>query len=28
VDDAARRWEIPVAVIDRDPRPAVDALLG
>jgi len=28
LDDAARRWEIPVAVIDGDPRPAVDALLG
>ena len=28
LDDAARRWEIPVAVIDGDPRPAVDVLLG
>jgi NAD(P)-dependent dehydrogenase (short-subunit alcohol dehydrogenase family) len=28
LDDAARRWEIPVAVIDGDPRPAVDGLLG
>ena len=28
LDDAARKWEIPVAVIDGDPRPAVDALLG
>jgi hypothetical protein len=28
LDDAARRWEIPVAVIDGDPRPALEALLG
>jgi hypothetical protein len=28
LDDAARRWEIPVAVIDGDPRSAVAALLG
>ena len=28
LDDAARRWEIPVAVIDGDPLPAVAALLG